>query len=272
MPTIIVLTVGMVVPFIQTIVRSLYFTDHFGQMQDFIGLENYTTLFSSSSFWNSIFVSFKFVVIVVGVGVLLGFISAILTQKAFPGLALFSTSYATPMAIASIGMALIFQVMLNPSVGIINKVLGIHGNLLADPTKALVVVALLTAWLNSGMNYLYFAAGLAGISESLYEAAAIDGANGWQQFTNIPLPTLKPTTFFVIVTNIINSFQSFGQINILTKGGPGESTNVIVYDIYKQAFMNYKYGFASAESVILFLIIMVLTMFMFYLRSKGEAK
>lgn len=269
LPTIVILTIFMFIPFVQTIIRSLFFTDNFGKMQKFIGLENYIELLKSSSFWNSVFVSFRFVLVVVLVGVVLGFVSALLTQKAFPGLAFFSTSYATPMAIASVGMALIFQVMLNPSVGIINRILGVQGNMLSDPDKALVVVAILTAWLNSGMNYLYFSSGLASISDSQYEAASIDGANGFQQFTNITIPALRPTTFFVIVTNIINAFQSFGQINILTKGGPGESTNVIVYDIYREAFMNYRYGFASAESVVLFLIILVLTILMFYLRSKG---
>lgn len=268
LPTIIVLLIFLVIPFIQTIVRSLFFTDTLGRMQTFIGFDNYTELLTSGSFWNSVLVTFEFVVVVVLVGVLLGFISAILTQRAFPGLAIFSTFYATPMAIASVGMALIFQVMLNPSIGIINKLFNISGNLLTDPTSALIVVGLLTAWLNSGMNFLYFSSGLASIDDSLYEAAQIDGANGWQQFTNITVPALRPTTFFVIVTNIINSFQSFGQINILTKGGPGEATNVIVYDIYRQAFMNYRYGYASAESVILFLIILALTALMFWLRSR----
>ncbi|MGB4609411.1 MAG: sugar ABC transporter permease [Saccharofermentanales bacterium] len=269
LPTIVILAIFMFIPFFQTIIRSLFFTDNFGKMQNFIGLNNYIELLTSGSFWNSVWVSFRFVLVVVLVGVVLGFVSALLTQKAFPGLAFFSTSYATPMAIASVGMALIFQVMLNPSVGIINKILGAQGNMLADPGKALVIVAILTAWLNSGMNYLYFSSGLASISDSLYEAASIDGANGFQQFLNITIPALRPTTFFVIVTNIINAFQSFGQINILTKGGPGESTNVIVFDIYREAFMNYRYGFASAESVILFLIILALTILMFYLRSKG---
>ncbi|MDK6292784.1 sugar ABC transporter permease, partial [Aerococcus urinae] len=105
------------------------------------------------------------------------------------------------------------------------------------------------------------------IDDSLYESASIDGANSFQQFTNITLPSLKPTMFFVLVTNIVNAFQGFGQINILTKGGPGEATNVIVYDIYRNAFMNYRYGFASAESVILFLIVMLLTFIMFRVRK-----
>ncbi|OYQ66735.1 carbohydrate ABC transporter permease [Aerococcus sp. 1KP-2016] len=268
LPALFVLAIFMFWPFIQTIFRSLYLTDSFGQMSQFLGIKNYTELFSSASFWNSIIVSLEFVLIVVLFGVSVGLIAAILCQRTFPGIRFFSTSYAMPMAIASAGMAMIFQVMLNPSVGIINKILGINQNLLTHPTWALVVVGILTGWLNSGMNFLYFSSGLASIDDALYESASIDGANGFQKFINITIPSLGPTFFFVIVTNVINAFQGFGQINILTKGGPGESTNVIVYDIYKNAFMNYRYGFASAESVVLFVIIMILTIIMFMVRGR----
>ena len=208
--------------------------------------------------------------IVVVVGVTIGFLTAILCQKSFPGVKFFSTSYAMPMAIASAGMAMIFQVMLNPTVGIINRLLGTYINYLTRPETALLVIGVLTGWLNSGMNFLYFSSGLASIDDALYESGQVDGANGFQQFLYITIPSLRPTLFFVIVTNIINAFQGFGQINILTKGGPGQATNVIVYDIYRNAFMNYRYGFASAESVILFIIVMLLTIVMFKLRRKEQ--
>ncbi|AMB94920.1 carbohydrate ABC transporter permease [Aerococcus sanguinicola] len=266
-PAILILVLFMFWPFIQTIVRSSFLTDGMGRSTEFILFDNYIELFQSPSFWNSIIVTLKFVLIVVATGVVIGFATALLCQKTFPGLKFFSTSYAMPMAIASAGMAMIFQVMLNPSIGIINQAFNMSVNWLTDPTLALIAVGILTGWLNSGMNFLYFSSGLASIDDSLYESASIDGANSFQQFTNITLPSLKPTMFFVLVTNIINAFQGFGQINILTKGGPGEATNVIVYDIYRNAFMNYRYGFASAESVILFLIVMLLTFIMFRVRK-----
>ncbi|OFK19658.1 glycerol-3-phosphate ABC transporter permease [Aerococcus sp. HMSC072A12] len=266
-PAILILVLFMFWPFIQTIVRSGFLTDGMGRSTEFIFLDNYLELFQSASFWNSIIVTLKFVLIVVATGVIIGFTTALLCQKTFPDLKFFSTSYAMPMAIASAGMAMIFQVMLNPSIGIINQAFKMTVNWLTDPTLALIAVGVLTGWLNSGMNFLYFSSGLASIDDSLYESASIDGANSFQQFTNITLPSLKPTMFFVLVTNIINAFQGFGQINILTKGGPGEATNVIVYDIYRNAFMNYRYGFASAESVILFLIVILLTFIMFRVRK-----
>lgn len=252
--------------FFQTLVRSLFLTNSFGVNAKFLGLGNYIELFTSASFWNSLIVSLKYMIVVVVIGVLLGFSTALLCQKTFKGIKFFSTSYA--MAIASAGMAMIFQVMLNPSVGIINAVLNTNKNFLTNPNLALVSVGALTGWLNSGMNFLYFSSGLASIDDTLYESSSIDGANSWQQFIYITLPSLKPTLFFVVVTNVINAFQGFGQINILTKGGPGQSTNVIVYDIYRNTFMNYRYGFASGESVVLFLIVMCLTILMFTFRNK----
>lgn len=130
-------------------------------------------------------------------------------------------------------------------------------------------VALLTAWLNSGINYLYFSAGLANIDESIYERASVDGANEWQKFTRLTLPGLSPILFYTVIVNIILAFQSFGQVKILTEGGPGESTNLIVYSIYRDAFFNFRFGGAAAQSVVLFLIVMLLTLLMFRLEKKG---
>lgn len=250
-------------PFVQTLIRSLHSTDNMGVNKDFVGMKNYIELFTNESFYNSLGVTFVYVIIVVIVGVLIGFTTALLCQKAFPGIKFFASAYALPMAIASSGMALVFKVMLNPSIGIINILLNSRINWLLNPKLALLSVGVLTGWLNSGMNFLYFSAGLSSIDNSLYESAQIDGANSFNEFIHITIPSLAPIIFFVVVTNIINAFQSFAQIKLLTEGGPGESTNVIVHDIYKNAFMNYRYDYASAESIILFIIIMFLTLLIF---------
>lgn len=268
LPALALLSIFVFYPFVQTIIRSLYATDNKGEKAVFIGLENYMDLFTSASFWNSIKVTLIYVVIVVVLGVFLGFLTALLCRVNFPGIRAFSAAYSMPIAIASSGMALVFKVMLNQSVGILNVILDTNINWLADPKWALLSVGVLTAWLNSGMNFLYFSSGLSGIDDSLYEAASIDGANSFNKFLHITLPSVRPIMFFVLVTNIINAFQSFGQIKLLTQGGPGEATNVIVHDIYKNAFMNYRYGYASAESVILFLIVMALTILVF--RTNGD--
>lgn len=259
-------------PFVQTLIRSLHSTDNMGSSKNFVGLKNYIELFNSSSFYNSILVTLLYVIIVVIIGVLLGFVTAMLCQKTFPGIKVFTTLYALPMAIASSGMALVFKVMLNQSIGIVNILLNSKVNWLVDPKLALLSIGILTGWLNSGMNFLYFSAGLSGIDESLYESAQIDGADSFNEFIHITIPSLGPIIFFVVVTNIINAFQSFAQIKLLTGGGPGESTNVIVHDIYKNAFMNYRYDLASSESIILFIIIMFLTLIIFKKNGAINAK
>ena len=269
LPALLVIAVFLFYPFFKTIYLSLYKTNKMGQAKLFVGLGNYTDLFRSGSFFNSLTVTLIFVVIVVSASMALGLLAAMLCNRAFPGIRVFSTAYALPMAIASSSAALIFKIMLHPSIGIVNKLLGLDINWVNDPRYALVCVALLTAWLNSGINFLYFSAGLGNIDESIYERASVDGAGALQKFFRLTLPGLSPIMFYTVVVNIIQAFQAFGQVKILTKGGPGESTNLIVYSIYRDAFFNYRFGSAAAQSVILFAIIMVLTLIMFKVEKKG---
>ena len=268
-PALLVFAVFLFYSFFKTIYLSLFKTNKMGQAKLFVGLGNYTDLFRSGSFFNSLTVTLIFVVIVVSVSMALGLLAAMLCNRAFPGIRVFSTAYALPMAIASSSAALIFKIMLHPSIGIVNKLLGLDINWVNDPKYALVCVALLTAWLNSGINFLYFSAGLGNIDESIYERASVDGAGALQKFFRLTLPGLSPIMFYTVVVNIIQAFQAFGQVKILTKGGPGESTNLIVYSIYRDAFFNYRFGSAAAQSVILFAIIMALTLIMFKVEKKG---
>ena len=268
-PSLLVFGVFLFYPFFKTVYLSLYKTNKMGQAKLFVGLGNYKELLSSPSFLNSLKVTLIFVLIVVVGSMFLGLVAAVLCNKAFPGIRFFSTAYALPMAIASSSAAMIFQIMLHPSVGIVNKLLGLNINWLNDPKTALYCVAILTAWLNSGINFLYFSAGLGNIDDTIYERASVDRASGIQQFFSLTLPGLSPIMFYTLVVNIIQAFQSFGQIKILTEGGPNESTNVIVYSIYRDAFFNYRFGSAAAQSVILFIIIMLITLVMFRMEKKG---
>lgn len=271
LPALLVFAVFLFYPFFKTIYLSLYKTNKMGQAKLFVGLGNYVELFTSKSFFNSLAVTLAFVVIVVAGSMILGLLSAMLCNRSFPGIRVFSTAYALPMAIASSSAAMIFRIMLHPSIGIVNKLLGLDINWVNDPKYALVCVALLTAWLNSGINFLYFSAGLSNIDESIYERASVDGAGEVQKFFRLTLPGLSPIMFYTLVVNIIQAFQAFGQVKILTKGGPGESTNLIVYSIYRDAFFNYRFGSAAAQSVILFAIIMALTLVMFKVEKRGSA-
>lgn len=268
-PSIVLFGIFLFYPFFKTIYLSLYKTNKMGEAKLFVGLQNYIDLFQSKSFYNSLAVTLIFVTIVVLVSMLLGLITAVLCNRTFPGIRAFSTAYALPMAIASSSAAMIFQIMLHPTIGIINKIFGLDINWLNDPGTALICVALLTAWLNSGINFLYFSAGLSSIDETIYERASVDGASGIQKFFNLTLPGLSPIMFYTLVVNIIQAFQAFGQVKILTEGGPNDTTNLIVYSIYRDAFFNYRFGSAAAQSVILFLIVMVITLIMFRIEKKG---
>lgn len=268
-PSLLIFAVFLFYPFFKTIYLSFFKTNKLGEAKLFVGFENYQNLLQSDSFRNSLGVTLIFVAIVVLGGMFLGLITALLCNKALPGIRAFSTVYALPMAIASSSAAMIFQIMLHPAVGIVNKLLGLDINWLNDPNTALYCVAFLTAWLNSGINFLYFSAGLGNIDDSIYERASLDGASPLQQFFHLTLPGLSPIMFYTLVVNIIQAFQSFGQIKILTEGGPNETTNVIVYSIYRDAFFNYKFGSAAAQSVILFIIIMLITLVMFKVEKKG---
>ena len=269
MPSLIIFSLFLFYPFFKTIYLSLFKTNKMGQPKIFIGAENYLELLSSKSFYNSIMVTLIFVVIVVTLSMLLGLMTAVLCNKSFPGIRVFSTTYALPMAIASTSAAMIFRIILHPSVGFINKIFHLDINYITDPRYALICVAILTAWLNSGINFLYFSAGLSNIDESLYERASVDGASSFQQFIRLTLPGLSPIMFYTLVVNIIQAFQAFGQVKILTQGGPGESTNLLIYSIYRDAFFNYRFGSAAAQSVVLFIIIMALTLIMFKIEKKG---
>lgn len=214
-------------------------------------------------------VTLIFVVIVVVGSMLLGLIAAVLCSKAIPGIRFFSTSYALPMAIASSSAAMIFKILLNPTIGILNKFLQLDIQLdcRSEIRPSLCGSADGLAEQRHQLP-VFFRRPCKHRREHL-RAASVDGASGVQQFFSLTLPGLSPIMFYTLVVNIIGAFQSFGQVKLLTQGGPGESTNLIVYSIYRDAFFNYRFGSAAAQSVILFLIIMALTLVMFKVEKKG---
>ena len=174
-----------------------------------------------------------------------------------------------PISIASAAAAMAFKMILHPSIGLLNYVLGTKNTWASDPVWALPIMAILTIWLVSGINFIFIGAGLRNIPDDLYESAAIDGAGYWRKFRHITIPCLSPTLFFQIIINIISAFQSFTQIRLITQGGPNEATNVIVYAIYRDAFFNYRFGEAAARSIILFLIILIITLIQFSMEKRS---
>ena len=237
---------------------------------NFLGLENYKEVFTSSLFGKSMLNTLIFSVVVIifrvglGLGIAYAIYSPLVKHKSF-----FRAIYYMPVVTPMVAVAFVWKFLYNPQIGAINQILGLDINWLSNPETALYCVAILTAWLNSGINFLYFSAGLGNIDNTIYERASVDGASGVQQFFHLTLPGLSPIMFYTLVVNIIQAFQSFGQIKILTEGGPNETTNVIVYSIYRDAFFNYRFGSAAAQSVILFFIVMLITLVMFRIEKKG---
>ena len=256
-------------PFFRTIYLSAFLTNKYGQARVFVGFGNYTDIFMNPSFWNSLWITLQFVAMVAVGGLVIGLCTSLLAAKPFPGHTFATATYAMPVAIASAAASMTFRMILHPTNGLLNALLGTQVNWRGDPAWALLCVAGMTVWLSSGINFIFLSAGLRNIPEELYEAASIDGAGYMRRLWHITLPSLSPALFFQIVINIIYAFQSFSQIRLLTDGGPGEATNVIVYAIYRDAFFNFRFGTASARSVVLFVIILVITLVQFAMEKRS---
>lgn len=255
-------------PFIKTIRLSFAMTTPLGEVASFVGIKNYISIFTSEAFLNSLIVSLEYSVMTVACSILIGFVLAIVSNEDIRGRNFFRTIYALPMAVSAAAASVVFMFIFHSSLGILNKVLGTHIGWLTDPRYALAAVTIVTVWMNIGINFIFLTAALQSVPIELYECAAIEGAGFFSKHRYITVPCISPTLFFLLVINVINALQAYAQVKMMTQGGPAGSTNVIVYEIYQEAFMNSRFGLACAESIVLFLILMVLTLVQFRLEKK----
>ena len=247
-------------------------TNKFGQAKLFASFSNYQNILFgkyAGEFWNSMWVTAKFVLFVASGGLFIGLCTSLITVRRFPGKAFASAIYAMPIAIASSAAAMSFKMILHKSIGLLNHLLGTDINWLSSEAWTFPILCILSVWLASGINFIFISAGLRNIPDELYESASIDGANYWAKLRSITIPCLSPTLFFQIIINIINAFQSFTLVKLLTQGGPTNTTNTIVYSIYLDAFRNFRFGSAAARSIVLFIVIMVITLIQFSYEKKG---
>lgn len=268
-PAFIIFGLFVFYPFLKTIVLSFSTTNIRGEIKSFVGLENFIELFSSAAFYNSILVTFKFVLLVAAPSVIIAFILALLASNKLKGNRVFELMFSLPMAIASAPAVTIFTMVFHPTNGILNYILGQEIGWLIDPKYALLSVAIVTVWLSIGLNFIFLTTGLRNIPTELLESAAIDGATYLHKLKHIILPLVSPQLFLVVVINIIGAFQAFGQIKLLTQGGPGDSTNVLVHSIYREAFFNGRFEVACTQALVLFFIMLVVTLVQFKLEKKG---
>ncbi len=240
----------------------------------FVGLENYVRLIAYDKTFHLVLKNtITFVLGTVPTRVILGLLFALALVRNIPARTFFRAAIFLPVIIPTVAAAMVFRWIFNADFGLMNEFLYSIGfsNLprwFSDPKWAMSAVIILSIWKDVGFSTVLFMAGLQGIPSSLYEAAWLDGANKWKSFVYITLPLLSPTTFFVIVINIISSFQVFDQAYVLTGGGPGNATNTIVYYIYNNAFQWFRMGYASAVAWLLFGIIFAATFVQFRYQKK----
>ncbi|MCA1667377.1 MAG: sugar ABC transporter permease [Thermomicrobia bacterium] len=264
LPSLIAFTIFVFYPVIKSVWISLHADNPFGGTSDiFVGLDQYKSALSSDGYRNSLKVTFLYALYTVPLGLLVALLLAVMANLRLRAISVFRVAFAITIGVSVGAGAVIFALLYNPSTGALNYFLTRLGlppiQWLTHTNSALWAIAIGTIWLGLGFNFTILLSGLQGIPEELYESAKIDGASPVRMFFNVTLPLLSPTLFFVSVISVIAAFQSFAQIDILTKGGPASSSNVVVYSIYRDAFFNFHSAYASAQAVILFVVLIALT-------------
>ncbi len=266
-PALLIFILFVFIPLARSIRLSMYLTDPIGRAVKFVGLLQYQRLISMPDFLNSLQRSVMFVLYTVPTTLILSTLLALLGNLRLRRIDIFRMFFSITIAISAATASLIFVYLFHPAFGWINYLLSLVGIpgvpwLTSDKT-ALIAVAITSIWLQLGLNTVILLAGMQGISDELYESAMIDGATAWSKFWHITVPLLSPTFFFLFIVDTLAAFQTFTQIHVMTSGGPMDSTNVLVYSIYREFYFNGKYGFAAAQSIMLFIIILMLTVFQF---------
>ena len=266
-PQLLITLVFFFWPAGQAIWQSFFIESAFGGDAQFVGFENYVALFNDSEYYQSFSITLIFSSLVASIGLVVALILALMANRVVK----FATSYKTliiwPYAVAPAVVGVLWVFMLSPSIGTLAvylSQLGISWNPQLNTADAMILVVMASIWKQISYNFLFFLAGLQAIPRSLIEAAAIDGAGPWKRFWSIVFPLLSPTTFFLFVINMVYAFfDTFAIIDVTTQGGPGSSTNTLVYNVYKTAFRSFDYGSSGAQSVLLLIIVIMLTVLQF---------
>lgn len=273
-PAIILMIVFLIIPIILTFV--LAFTNArliSPEPARFIGLENFTRLFASETFWKSLTNTVIFAVVVVPVQSGIALVLAILINAKFKGVNFFRTVYFLPVVTSMVVVSMLW-LFLYQNDGLINVLLakvGIQGpDWLGDPRTALGAMIVMSIWQAVGMHMVIWLSGLQTIPGELYEAASIDGANSWGQFWNVTWPGLRQTRTFILITTTIAAFSLFTQVNVMTQGGPLDATSTVVFQAVRTGFQQQQTGYASAISLVFFAIVLAVSLVQRYLTRDKE--
>lgn len=272
-PNFIGFAVFTLVPVIFAFVLAFMKWDGVNAMQ-FIGIDNFMRLFKDQNFIAAFWHTVVYVVCNVPLTLVCSLALAMLLNSKVFGRNFFRTVSFFPYVASLVAVAAVWNFLFNPSMGPVNQVLSALGvqdlpKWAAGKDTAMFTVILFSVWKNMGYYMVIFLAGLQGVNPELYEAASLDGANKWKQFRNVTLPQIAPTTFFVTIMVLISSFKVYNEVYMITQGGPGTSTLVLVYQIYNEAFIGSpEYGYASAISMVLFAMVLIVTLVQF----RGEKR
>lgn len=267
-PSLLIALTFFVVPSAQTLLLSFYRVSPLQDKRIFIGLDNIIRLLKDPEYLNSIAISFKFALLVVPIGLSISLGLAIVGSRRRKIFNVYRALLIWPYALSPASVGLIWALMMEPNFGLVTTLLkisnSINFNFRTNGTHALLLLSAACAWKMLGYNFIFFLAGLHSIPSVLREAASIDGANRWTQFWRITFPLLSPTIFFLIIMNTLYAFfEVFGLVDVTTGGGPGRATDLLIFRLYRDGFIGLDTGFASAQSMLLLIMVLILTFFQF---------
>jgi sn-glycerol 3-phosphate transport system permease protein len=266
-PQILVTLVFFIWPASQALYQSFLLEDAFGTSSAFVWLDNFADLLASAEYLSSFRVTLVFSFSVAGLGLSVALLLAVMADRAIRSATVYKTLIIWPYAVAPVVAAVLWFFLFNPTVGMLSfflKQAGVDWNHTLNGTQAMILVIIAAAWREIAYNFLFFLAGLQAIPHAFIEAAAIDGAGPWRRFWSIVFPLLSPTVFFLIVVNIVYAFfDTFGVIHAITRGGPNYATNILVYKVFNDGFINLDLGGSAAQSVILMIVVITLTVVQF---------
>ena len=273
-PQVIIIAVFFFWPAAQAVLQSLQVQDSFGLSTEWAGLANFKQLFGDSAYLESFKVTAIFSVLVAVLGIAISLMLAVFADRIIKGALAYKTMLIVPYAVAPAVAGVLWVFMFSPSIGVVayglSKYFGFEWNHLLNSTHAMSLVVAAAVWKQISYNFLFFLAGLQSIPKSLIEAAAIDGARPWRRFWSIQFPLLTPTTFFLLVINMVYAFfDTFAFVDATTLGGRGRDTVIMVYKVYQDGVKGGDIGSSAAQSVVLMLIVVSLTVLQFrYVEKK----
>ena len=266
-PQMAVILIFFFWPAAQALYQSVLREDAFGSNVEFVGLENFATLFADETYVASFTTTAIFSLLVAVLGLAISLLLAVMADRVIKGAAFYKTLLIWPYAVAPAVAGVLWLFMFAPSIGVVSyalRSLGIDWNHLLDGTDAMILIVGAAVWKQISYNFLFFLAGLQSIPKSLIEAAAIDGAGPWRRFWTVQFPLLSPTAFFLLVINIVYAFfDTFAIVDAATSGGPGKDTAILVYKVYFDGFKALDLGGSAAQSVVLMVIVVALTVVQF---------